>query len=114
MLVGLRDYQDEKADVILKCGAAWVGRAALPWLQWRTRSFKLSVSLNDVVTLRSLDNIDGPGSSMCLFAARHWLPCACARPDVQLRAPGRYMADEARSLKAYGELPENSARHALC
>lgn len=33
------------------------------------------------------------------------LTCSCART-------GRYMADEARSLKAYGELPENSARSA--
>ena len=63
ILVGLREYQDEKADVILKCVPA-----CLPL-----------------------------GLILLQTALKHACMHAC-----------RYMADEARSLKAYGELPENS------
>ena len=69
VLVGLRDYQDEKADVILKC-AAWEG---------------------------------------CQARALHVASACGPRVPTHLPAARRYMADEARSLKAYGELPENSA-----
>lgn len=72
ILVGLRDYQDEKADVILKCAhvhacicALIRYCSALGWLQY-------------------------PGMTAAVSN-----PC-------------RYMADEARSLKAYGELPDSS------
>ena len=65
--MGLRDFQDEKADVILKCAAC-------------------------TPRLRRL-----LASSLLCRAAAH-------APRSR-----RYMADEARSLKAYGELPESSA-----
>ena len=116
MLVGLRDYQDEKADVILKCGAAVREACCFTWAPIPEEVVQAD-SLNDVVTLCSLDNTDGFVSfihaSVCYSsqsaagcpAHSLGLTCSCAHP-------GRYMADEARSLKAYGELPENSARPA--
>jgi len=73
VLVGLRDYQDEKADVILKCAAV----------------------------------------ERCQARASHVASACGPRVPTRLCVAPRYMADEARSLKAYGELPENSARPAL-
>jgi hypothetical protein len=73
VLVGLRDYQDEKADVILKCAA-----------------------------------LEG-----CQAWALHSASACFSCVPTRLCVAHRYMADEARSLKAYGELPENSARPAL-
>jgi len=73
VLVGLRDYQDEKADVILKCAA-----------------------------------VEG-----CQARASHVASACSMCVPTRLCVAPRYMADEARSLKAYGELPENSARPAL-
>ncbi len=74
MLVGLRDYQDEKADVILKCELRVAAVLVTP--------------CNAVSRAQPVQSADLPASR---------------------RGLRRYMADEARSLKAYGELPENSA-----
>ena len=76
ILVGLRDYQDEKADVILKCDSL-----PLAWL-------------------------NAPLHQQMQHIASPWLP-AQKRLLIQCLSC-RYMADEARSLKAYGELPDSS------
>ena len=79
ILVGLRDYQDEKADVILKC--ATVLTSTCPCM--RCTAFADSVL--------------------------HLHDCTMPTHDLFFDLAHRYMADEARSLKAYGELPDSSA-----
>ena len=82
--MGLRDYQDEKADVILKCANGLIAA--------HTLAMERTAVLAAPCTCMA-------GCCSLLFMQD---------VKVVIDMSHRYMADEARSLKAYGELPDSS------